>query len=97
MASPKSAQFFQFDSKGNMYVYAPDAGCSGDAKLMAPGDELIFSNNTQWEQRDASLLSQASTSPQDAFASTYLVNEASRPFNMPLPQNALTELSHKNF
>ena len=46
MAHPESTQFFQFDSKGNMYVYAPGAGCSGDAKLVAPGDELIFSNPT---------------------------------------------------
>ena len=49
MACPESTQFFQFDNQGNMYVYAPGAGCSGDAKLEAPGDELIFSNTSQWE------------------------------------------------
>ena len=51
MAHPESTQFFQFDSKGNTYVYVPGAGCSGDAKLVAPGDELIFSNAMQWEER----------------------------------------------
>ena len=35
MACPESMQFFQFDSKGNMFVYAPGAGCTGEAKLVA--------------------------------------------------------------
>ena len=34
--------FFQFDQEGNMYVFEPGAGCSGDARLVKPGDEYIF-------------------------------------------------------
>ena len=41
---PQSVQYFQFDMDGNMYVFTPGAGCSGDVKLIRPGDELIFSS-----------------------------------------------------
>ena len=56
MAKSEGTQFFQFDSRGNMYIYAPGAGCTGEAKLVAPGDELIFSTSTHWEQHDAPCL-----------------------------------------
>ena len=34
--------FFQFDQQGNMYVFEPGAGCTGNVTLVKPGDELIL-------------------------------------------------------
>ena len=42
---PESVQYFQFDSHGNMYIFAPGAGCSGEPKFVSPGDELIFNSS----------------------------------------------------
>ena len=106
LACPKTMQFFQFDSKGNMYVYAPGAGCSGDAKLVTPGKEFLFSNNTQWEERP--ILSQVlDVSEESPILSQVLdvseppatcpVGDCARPFNEPLSKEVLSELSHKNF
>ena len=95
MACPESTQFFQFDNKGNMYVYAPGAGCMGEAKLVTPGDELLFSNSTQWEQREGPLLSDLLS--EELLSSTCHEVATGMPFNVLLPQSALTELSHKNF
>ena len=44
-------QFFQFDREGNMYVFAPGAGCTGPTRLVRPGDEMIFNptyNPANW-------------------------------------------------
>ena len=93
-------QFFQFDNKGNMHIYAPGAGCMAGAKFMAPGDELIFFTTSQWHEHDASLLSQVAVKEENAVASTCPASdltEPSHPFNMPLPEDTLTKLSHKNF
>ena len=46
MVASESVQFFQFDQQGNMYVFEPGAGCTGNATLVKPGDELIFDNNS---------------------------------------------------
>ena len=101
MAKPESTQFFQFDSKGNMYIYAPGAGCMGDAKLVAPGDKLIFSNSMQWEQCDAPLLSQSMVKSEEGLISTCpagpMYTATTRKFKAPLPIESLMELSHKNF
>ena len=96
MACPDSVQYFQFDSKGNMYIYAPGAGCTGDAKFVAPGDDLIFSNNTQWDQQSSPLLSEALVKEEMALGLTCPA-EQSCPFQEPLREDQLIELSHKNF
>ena len=95
LACPKTTQFFQFDSKGNMYVYAPGAGCSGDAKLVTPGKEFLFSNNTQWEERQSPILSQVLDVSEPP--ATCPVGDCARPFNELLSKEVLSELSHKNF
>ena len=60
MAMPESMQFFQFDSKGNMYIYAPGAGCSGDTKFIAPGDgTYLFKLHAMARERDAHKTSKA--------------------------------------
>ena len=41
----ESVQYFQFDKDGNMFVFAPGAGCSGEAALVQPGDELFGYDN----------------------------------------------------
>ena len=101
MAKPEATQFFQFDSKGNIYIYAPGAGCMADAKLVAPGDELIFSNSMQWEQRDVPLQSQTVVKLEEGLASTCPASQpniaTTREFKVPLPVESLIELSHKNF
>ena len=38
-------QYFQFEGDGNMFIFAPGAGCTGKAKLVSPGNELIFSSD----------------------------------------------------
>ena len=83
-----------------MYIYAPGAGCTDDAKLVTPGDELIFSSMCQWEERQAPLLSEAIAKQETVIASTCLpanTTEPTRPFKEPLPKQELVELSHKNF
>ena len=35
-------QYFKFDQQGNMFIYGPGVGFSGDCKFVAPGDELKF-------------------------------------------------------
>ena len=84
-----------------MYIYTPGAGCIGDAKLVKPGDELIFSNSTQWEQREAPLLSDVLVKHEEAIASSCSAANTSeppsQPFSAPLPKEDLNELMHKNF
>ena len=41
MCSSEPVQYFKFDQDGNMYMYEPGAGFSGEAKLVQPGDELF--------------------------------------------------------
>ena len=36
MAQPEDVQYFQFDKDGNMFVYAPGAGFSGQCQLVKP-------------------------------------------------------------
>ena len=88
MARPDSVQYFQFDSKGNMYIYAPGAEYTGEAKFMAPGDDLIFSNNMQWDQRSSPLLSEALVKEEMALASTCPA-EMSHNFKEPLYEDQL--------
>ena len=83
-----------------MYIYAPGAGCTGEAKLVRPGDELIFSTTSQWQECDTPLLSDVAVKDEEGLASTCPVSvsaEGSWPFRPPLPEKDLIELSHKNF
>ena len=103
MSAPETVQYFQFDSDGNMFIFAPGSGCSGPTKLAKPGDELIFSSTYQpheWtsetsvkeeaamEDREGAL---SSTCPGDVTAPIV------RPFNAPLHGEDLVQLAHKSF
>ena len=83
-----------------MYAYATGTGCTGDAKLVASGDELIFLSIQEWDQHKGSLLSEVAANSEGTLASTCPAPkpmEPSRPFNQPLQAADLKELSHKNF
>ena len=43
----ESVQYFQIDSMGNTYVYPPGAGCTGELKLLKPGDEMIYNSKEE--------------------------------------------------
>ena len=53
-----------------MYIYEPGAGCKGDAKLVKPGDELIFSTSSQWHERETPLLSVVAVKEEASLAMT---------------------------
>ena len=84
-----------------MYIYAPGAGCTGDAKLVKPGDELIFCNGIQWEQREGPLLSEVLVKHEKSIALTCPTTNRSeppfQPLSAPLLEEDLNELTHKNF
>ena len=81
-----------------MYVFTPGAGATGPSKLVKPGDELIFNS---------------SYNPSDWMTDEWPGNEAEEPplahtclagdgnsgckFTLPLPDEELVELGHKNF
>ena len=87
-------QFFQFDKAGNMYIFAPEAGCTGPTKLVKPGDKLIFSssyNPNDWHTDDT---------PGDTempYSCPGGISTSSHEFKVPLLDEDLVELSHKNF
>ena len=56
----ESVQFFQFDEQGNMFVFAPGAGCSSEAQLVKPGDELIFTGSNNISQDSSNCVSETS-------------------------------------
>ena len=41
LIASESVQYFQFDKEGNMYVFAPGAGFSGESKIVRPGDDIF--------------------------------------------------------
>ena len=78
-----------------MYVYAAGARCSGDAKLVMPGEEFLVLNNTQWEERQSPILSQVQEASEPP--ATCPAGDCVRPFNELLSKEVLSELSHKKF
>ena len=98
MADVESVQFFQFDQQGNMYVFAPGAGCMGESKLVRPRDEMIFSNSGNFGEH-----SNSSSAPVPVVKSTCdsLTHSESLPsqrsFHDLLKLEALEELSRKKF
>ena len=94
----ESTQFFQFDKEGNMFVFAPGVGCTGPTRFVCPGAELIFNssyNASEWATEckssvDADQIKIPHTCPPPPAV-------ASCEFKLPLPQEDLVELSHKNF
>ena len=96
LAQVETVQFFQFDSDGNMYMFAPGAGCTGVAKLVKPGDEMIFSGesveNYQESQMSGSNVCDGASSELDV-----TVTSSKHRYNEPLKAEDLKDLKHKNF
>ena len=42
LKASEPVQYFQFDSDGNMYIFPPGSGCTGEPTLVKPGDELFY-------------------------------------------------------
>ena len=99
MVTSESIQYFQFDNEGNMYIYPAGSGCTGVPKLVHPGDELNFqSTSDSFTDRTGDGI--PSWSEFDASASSKCTQNSvclSRPFNNPLNEDELEDLSHKNF
>ena len=93
--APETVQYFQFDTEGNMFMFAPGCGWSGESKLVRPGDELIFSSSYQHHEWVTD--TEPSPPENDKVASTCPSKPPPRPFNEPLPDHALAQLSNKNF
>ena len=49
LVNSEPVQYFQFDQMGNMYVYEPGSGYSGEAKLVPPSCELDKMSNS-WSE-----------------------------------------------
>ena len=90
-------QFFQFDKEGNMFIFAPGAGCTGPTKLVKPGDKLIF--NSSYNPSNWTTESVATSQEEGDLLHTCLASAPSsgHEYNMPLPEEDLVELGHKNF
>ena len=41
-ANFEDVQYFKFDASGNMFIYEPGSGFTGDYHVLSPGDELLF-------------------------------------------------------
>ena len=99
MAAPESVQFFQFDKDGNMYVFPPGSGCTGEPKLVHPGDEFTFSGIEDESKvgNNAVNACDATTHSSQISDVTEIVSSSGRSFKVPLKQEVLEDLSHKNF
>ena len=98
MTESETTQFFQFDQEGNMYVFAPGAGCTGPTRLVKPGDELIF--NSSYNPLDWTTENSVNTRYDDmALPATCLGGLATNAheFKQQLPECELANLGHKNF
>ena len=99
LTEPETTQFFQFDRDGNMYVFAPGAGCTGPTQLVKPGDELIF--NSSYNPSDWTSGNSIKVEEEDTFvAHTCPAGNAvaiSQDFKEPLSNEDLVKLSHKIF
>ena len=99
LTESESTQCFQFDKEGNMYVFAPGAGCTGPTRLVRPGDEMIFNptyNPANWAT-DSSVKTKYKDRDLALTCPGRCVNTGSREFKAPLPDMELVELNHKNF
>ena len=66
LKASESVQYFQFDSVGNMFIFEPGAGFSGNSTLARPGDQL-FTEGRSLVQSNASVnISQCMLSKQVA-------------------------------
>ena len=64
MSQLETVQYFQFDNEGNMYIFAPGTGCTGESKLVKPGDELIFFSSSPSNGQAEGVVTEEATAEQ---------------------------------
>ena len=101
LRASESVQFFQFDKDGNMFIFPPGAGCSGEPRLVKPGEELFANcveDNVESDSQGMPNSSQCmvSTSSEEIEA-CHISSSNIRSFHDPLKQEDLEGLSNKNF
>ena len=95
----ETVQFFQFDKSGNMYMYPAGSGCTGTPRLVQPGDEMIFSGFSEeslGNSQEVTDCSQYDNLMPSAVSDEGKVSTV-RKFNLPLQEEVLEDLTHKNF
>ena len=103
MASPETVQFFQFDSKGNLYVFPAGSGITGTPRLVKPGDEMVFNDDSQnldmESTNDSGICIEESvhSSSNMQLPTASFAPSTQRGFNQPLDTDDLKKLSNKNF
>ena len=97
LAAPESVQFFQFDKDGNMYVFEPGAGCTGESKLVQPGEEMIFSNITENKQVLNPSLQVKTAVKCEKKVDNIRATCSQRSFHAPLSDGKLEKMAYKNF
>ena len=99
MAESESVQFFQFDQDGNMFIFAPGAGCTGDAKLVKPGDDMIFNSSVSFYEDTTNIVcgSMVQSICDSSLQCMSPSCSSQRSFHEPLKREVLEELSHKKF
>ena len=103
MSDAETVQYFQFDGDSNMYIFPASSGCSGIPKLVRPGDEMIFNSSVKEEEKlDENCIGTTQFSEHVAFSETvaetqFYAPSTARLYNVPLDENTLEDLTHKNF
>ena len=103
MALPETVQYFQFDSKGNLYVYPAGSGVTGTPRLVQPGEEMVFNDETQstysqgLNDRSTCIEKSVNFSEEMHVPSASFIPSTQRGFNQPLDSADLKMLSNKNF
>ena len=99
LTCPETVQFFQIDDAGNIFVFAPGAGCTGTPHHVEPGDEMIFNYSQEFSQ-DLKCMDMPTPAfecitqeVQPQISST----QHSRTFTVPLQNDILDDLKHMNF
>ena len=77
-----------------MYIFEAGAGCTGEAKLVRPGDELIFSSSNRNEVTE---LENFNGQNFESHLNSTCPTAGGRPFSAPLTDAALEAMSHKQF
>ena len=106
LRASETVQFFQFDSDGNMFVFPAGSGCTGVPRLVQPGEQYIFGGQSVQSEENLfqssglsviGLETKANSVDDGIVSSSVMLPSGERGFKIPLKNEILEELSHKNF
>ena len=97
LCASESVQYFQFDKEGNMFVLSAGSGCTGEAKLVRPGDELIFNDHSDVHQDSLIVKSEICQDNASFIDKSINIASSQRSFKAPLEADKLQTLSHEKF